>query len=161
MIHYSSINDAWGNKEIYKNNKEDFSQNNNKPSVTINTNSQPIKNENNVKKIENEHFSPTTTTTMGTDHCMMAEHMKNCPECKKKLSEMFTNSDNNREIKICGFTINLTKDVLKIIFIILLILISVNLFSLINILFPEKPMYLYPTPAAMNNMNNMMKYTFM
>jgi hypothetical protein len=158
MIHYSSINDAWGNKEIYKNNKEHFSQNDNKPVVPINTPIQPINNENNVRKIENEHFSPTTPTTTGTGNCTMIEHMENCPECKKKLSEMFKNSDNNREIKICGFTINLTKDVLKIILIILLILITVNLLSLINTLFPDKPMYLYPPQAAMNNM---MKYAYM
>jgi hypothetical protein len=158
MIHYSSINDAWGNKEIYKNNKENFSQNNNNPVVPINTPIQPIKNENNVRKIENEHFSPTTAPTMGANNCAMVDHMKNCPECKKKLSEMFTNSDNNREIKIFGFTINLTKDVLKIILIILLILITVNLLSLINISFPDKPMYLYPPQGAMNNM---MKYSYM
>jgi hypothetical protein len=163
MIHYSSINDAWGNKEIYKNNKESFTQSFTQsntipivpiPIVPINNPAQSTNNQDNVKPIE--HFAPTTSTNV--QYCSTIEHINNCPECKKKLSEMFKNSDNNREIKIFGMTINLTKDVLKIILIIILILITVNLFSLINVVFQDKPMYLYqPQPA----MNTMMKYAYM
>lgn len=146
MIHYSSINDAWGNKEIYKNNKETFSQNT-KPDIIKPV--EIIK----VLPVKNEHFT-------NMQDCNVVEHIKNCPECKKKLSEMFTNTDNSKEINLFGFKINLTKDVLKIILIILLILITVNLFSLINTVFENKPMYLYPPQVAMNNMNSMMKYIY-
>ncbi len=149
MIHYSSINDAWGNKEIYKNNKEKFTQSNPIQAAPINAPiNAPIQPINNVKPIE--HFN----------NCTMVEHIENCPECKKKLSEMFKNSDNNREIKIFGFTINLTKDVLKMILIILLILITVNLLSLINTVFPEKPIYVLPPPPQ-NAISQMMKYNYL
>ena len=168
MIHYSSINEAWGNKEIYKNNKESFTQSNTKPIVSKPIDSIPIDSKSidsipivSIPQVPINISSQSTNNVKPIEHfqnCSTIEHIENCPTCKKKLSEMFKNSDNNREIKIFGMTINLTKDVLKIILIILLILITVNLLSLINFSFQDKPMYLYqPQPA----MNNMMKYAYM
>ncbi len=126
MINYSSINDAWGNKEkeIYKNNE----------SQNIETlNNQPQRCEN--KQIE--HFEVTTQPKS----CALMNHIKECSECRMKMAEMFTNTDNSntckKTINILGLKINITNDVLKVLFLIIIIAIFILLLSIINLSFTK------------------------
>ena len=157
MIQYSSINDAWVNKETYKkntlNNFEGFNskqaekfvsqQNNhidNKPiNKPINTPiDNHINNHNNI--INKEHFEPSPINST----CSFAEHLKTCEYCRNSLTEYFENDSSISTIDIFGLKINITKDVLKIIFIILIVLIFIIILSTLNI--------------SLNNPNMNMKY---
>ena len=123
MINYSSINDAWGNKEIYRKNE---SQN------IEHINNQPQKCEN--KKIE--HFDVTQPK-----QCVLMNHIKECNECRMKMAEMFTNTDTSntckKTINILGLKINITNDVLKVLFLIIIIAIFILLLSIINLSFSK------------------------
>jgi hypothetical protein len=114
MIHYSSINDAWGNKETFKNNKPP-SDNKPEPELKHEPKFEP--------KVESkiEHFS-----------CNSIEHLNNCSSCKAKMKELFNNSTNsNKTIELFGCKINLSNNfsqcLLKIILILLLLLLIINL----------------------------------
>ncbi len=137
MIQYSNINDVWGNKEMYKKkepfvNKETINIDNDKE--TINIDNKETINNNRIyeKKILREHF------TDGNTSCSMIEHLENCPTCKEKIMEMFSNNKTDVEpkyatINLFFFKINITKDVLKLIFVLLIILIFVIFLSIINV----------------------------
>jgi hypothetical protein len=138
MIQYSSINDAWGNKEIYKktNNIDNFINNKvesfTQPQVVnkVETFTQPqVVNTPEIVNNHSEHFNNPAQT----NYCSFSEHLKNCEHCKNSLTEYFTNDGTISNINLFGLNINITKDVLKIIFIILIILIFIILLSMINI----------------------------
>lgn len=126
MINYSSINDAWGNKE-----KEIYKKNESQNIETLNN--QPQRCEN--KKIEN--FEVTTQPKP----CALMNHIKECSECRMKMAEMFTNTDNSntckKTINILGLKINITNDVLKVLFLIIIIAIFILLLSIINLSFAK------------------------
>jgi hypothetical protein len=84
-----------------------------------------------------EHF---TNPTINNNSCSFAEHFKQCDHCKDSFIEYFNNNNNNnnkiiKTINLLGLEINITKDVLKVIFILLIILIFVLLLSTVNISF--------------------------
>jgi hypothetical protein len=146
MINYSSINDAWGKKEIYKKKpeakteikteiktqpeaKENISEqkktNDIKKNIFIE--SLPYENYEHYEHYEHngnyEHFSS----------CNVIEHITNCPDCKNKFikfsKEMF--SENNT-ITLPGCNIKISRESLKIIFIIIIISIILLVISIIN-----------------------------
>lgn len=191
MIHYASIQDAWGKKEMFKNNNinippEKFtnkcvaeqevklnkiaqpppqpSQYLSNEKFTQNINNQ-IKNQvkeqmqffqqqihNQVqqelgreKKSLNEHFNE--------NKCGFMEHLQNCPQCMNKLKESIkeslyenfadasTSATNDKPIStinLFGLEINITKDVLKVLFIIILAIIFILLLRMVNVSF-KKP----------------------
>jgi hypothetical protein len=188
MIQYSSINDAWGNKETYKKynkgetfqnttlKKESFQNNNlvdhhtnikevnepvNKPvdkpvSQPIQVINEPI-NETLVQPV-NQPINKVVSEPFTNNHhqqnmhhkfierfyqnenrpCNIIEHLKNCPECVEKMRELFTNNNDEdnyiySKINIFGLKINITKDVLKIVFILLIVLIFIVFLSIINV----------------------------
>jgi hypothetical protein len=168
MIQYSSINDAWGNKETYKknalNNLEGFNskplekfvsektqqESNNiapieKPSIIPNI--IPNITPNNI--INKEHFEPILINSK----CSFAEHLKICEDCRNSLTEHYENN-NNAQINIFGFKINITKDVLKVIFILLIVLIFIIILSTINISlnYPKTNMKYYMVPHVSNDL---------
>lgn len=124
MIIYSSINDAWGNKEIYRKNESQIESLNNQPQRCEN------------KKIE------TFEVTTQAKSCALMNHIHECSECRMKMAEMFTNTDNSnickKTINILGLKINITNDVLKVLFIIIIIAIFILLLSIINLSFIKK-----------------------
>jgi len=173
MIQYSSINDAWGNKEIYKKNSlNNFNGfNNSKPEDKIvSQKNTPIEKPidkpiiitnvpqnvpqtivqniapNNI--INKEHFEPVTSTINST--CNFAEHFKNCEHCRNSLSEHFNNDSSMSTI----FGINISKDILRIIFIILVVLIFIIILSTINISLnnPQMNMKYYMVPQIPHNL---------
>ena len=167
MIQYSSINDAWGNKEIYKknmlNNIDGF--NNSKsvekgvspkvaqetqdiqetkvtqeyqvPQNIVPQNNVPQNNvpqnivPQNIEPSNKEHFEPMPINNKNS--CNIAEHLKNCEHCRNSLTEYFENDNSISQINILGLKINITKDVLRIIFVILIVLIFIIILSTINI----------------------------
>jgi hypothetical protein len=168
MIQYSSINDAWGNKEMYKkntiNNIDGFTNkliNNPKqidtfiqpkpqevepfvnqppkePKVETFVNQPPKepKVETFVSQIPIQnygHFNNTSITSTMRTSCSFAEHLKNCEHCRNSLSEYFESDNPVSTINIFGLKINITKDVLKIIFVIIIVLIFIIILSTINI----------------------------
>lgn len=183
MIQYSNINDAWGNKEIFKKNilnnyldigkpvakispKEAESvqdillapvNNNNIPKVEQNIvvpitaplnvplSNTPVNN----KKMEQNITNPVPIITdipilsnkpiinniINNEHftsCSYAEHLNNCEACRNALIEQFS-SKSSACINLFGMGFNISKDVLQIIFIILIVIIFVILLSLVNI----------------------------
>ncbi len=160
MIQYSSINDAWGNKEMYKkntlNNIDNFSNKSimnepqkkeqkeqlsqlpqepieTKPAVDTNqilSNNNPVINK--IKLLNSsEHFD--TSTTRPLSPCSFAEHFKTCEYCRNSFGEYFNNDNSIANIDIFGLHIKITKDVLKVIFVIIIVLIFIILLSTINI----------------------------
>ena len=93
MIHYSSINDAWGNKETFKNNTSSPSPSPSPSPSEIVYNKSPI---------YMEHKS-----------CNTIEHLNKCSECKKKISELFTNTNNNTIVDLFGKKINMNDESTK------------------------------------------------
>jgi len=171
MIQYSNINDAWGNKEIFKkkvlNNyvekpadiKPSEIPQSNKPikheqiiTTTItnpNSNSNPITNNPINNPINNgnlnEHFKA----------CSFAEHFKQCESCRNSMIEQFNNS-NKAKVNIFGMKFLISREILKIIFIILIVLIFMILLSLVNLPIKEE---IRITPAHMKYlMMNQMQY---
>lgn len=131
MINYSSINDAWGKKDIYKNNKDQKI----KPDNNSMSNQQvpipvPIKESNSEKKeifIESPYFEKFSS-------CNVMEHITNCPECKEKFKniskEMF--GQTSETITLPGCNIKLSRDSLKVIFGLIIICIILLLISIIT-----------------------------
>ena len=173
MIQYSSINDAWGNKEIYKKNTlNNFNGFNNSKSTDkiVSQKNTPIEKpiEKLIEKpiditnvpqtivqnvvpnniINKEHFEPVTSTINST--CNFAEHLKNCEHCRNSLSEHFNNDSSMSTI----FGINISKDILRIIFIILIVLIFIIILSTINISLnnPQMNMKYYMVPQIPHNL---------
>ncbi len=132
MIQYSTINDAWGNKEIYKKNNIDNFQNKEINNIKPQNESVIIQPQNNLVVppiVENQNIHVNNELFNNTS-CSFAEHLKNCQHCRNSLAEYF-NNDTNQKINVFG--INITKDLLNIIFIIIIILIFIILLSMINI----------------------------
>jgi hypothetical protein len=155
MIQYSSINDAWGNKDINKksiNNIEKFIDKplmkNKEPNIdkpVINIEKMVPQNHINLNK---EKFVDEPS------NCSYTEHLKTCENCRKKITEFFNSeTSNTKEINIFGLIkFNLTTDVLKVIFVILLIFIFVLLLSMINISFKTNTaMKYYMIPGNLSN----------
>ncbi len=137
MINYSSINDAWGNKEIYrKNESQNIEHLNNQPQKCAN------------KQIE--HFEATTKSTS----CALMNHIKECSECRMRMAEMFTNTDTSntckKTINILGLKINVTNDVLKVLFLIIIIAIFILLLSIINLSFKKTEIKYVVLPNSSN-----------
>ncbi len=182
MIQYSNINDAWGNKEIFKKNilnnnsnvgnpvakispKEAESVkdillapvvNNNIPKVEqnievpITANNIPLSNTQ-VKK-ENNIVNPLPTdipilsdipvlsnkpiiNNINKEHfssCTFAEHLNNCETCRNTILEQFA-PKSSAHVNLLGLEFDISKDLLKVIFIILIIAIFILLLSLVNI----------------------------
>ncbi len=123
MINYSTINDAWGNKEIYKKNDD--------------------------KKVETKCQTPTPEPTPTTSidikkdifieppvvenfsSCNMMEHITNCPECLNKMKELFTPT-HGETITLPGCNIKISKDALKVVFVLIIICIILLFISIIN-----------------------------
>ena len=157
MIHYSSIKDAWGKKDMFKNNtplsksfepasncntqvnkpttqSETFTQNN-----TIKYEVPQVVQPQVVQQIQqtlNEHFAQ--------NNCGFMEHIQNCPFCMGKMKEHFAETSTGvlpeqpiSIVNIFGFKINITKDVLKVLFIIILIVIFILLLRIINVSFKK------------------------
>jgi hypothetical protein len=121
MINYSSINDAWGNKEIYKKNNTNISPVNIQPVNIPPVNIQPV----NIPVVYDvvEKF---------TDKCELLDHIINCEKCKNKMVELFANEQPQQTMPINIFGLNVTNDVLKILFIIIICVIFVLLLSMVN-----------------------------
>ena len=147
MINYSSISDAWGNK-TYRNNKMVNNTNSEKFTTTVETKvdkqvDKQIDNQvNNVKQLH-ESFNG----------CNMVDHLKNCAECKKKLQEFFINSDNSNDVNFFGITFS--KDIGKIIFIIIIVIIFILILSIINFSIKQSQMKYIISPNDMKYMQNM------
>ncbi len=158
MIQYSSINDAWGNKDINKkslNNIEKFINrpplNNNIPAQVASAIEHPIilDTKNNLNK---EQFVSEVS------QCSFTEHLKTCDNCKKIIAEYFINQNSNvREIKLWGLQLSLPTETLKVIFIILIILIFILLLSMVNISFKNNNigMKYYMVPSNFPNFSGM------
>ena len=122
MIQYSSINDAWGNKEMFRNKKPSLLP---KINYDIPTPTPP------------PPTSPPTPTpqpveklTNTQSKCDNFEHMMNCPKCFNKLKERFTQSSINKyEVNIFGLKINITKEILQAVFFFLILCIILLLVS--------------------------------
>ncbi len=128
MINYSSINDAWGKKDIYKNNKE--------TKIKTDANSKAIQQapvptkELDIKKevfIESPSFENFSS-------CNLMEHIKNCSECKEKFKsiskEMF--GQTNETITLPGCNIKISKDALKLLFVLIIICIILLFISIVT-----------------------------
>ncbi len=185
MIHYSSIKDAWGKKDMFKNNISSGKFTNTLEPVTNCQTS--IKEQNvqptsppetfvvkesinlleNIKK--NEHFTE--------NNCAFMEHLQNCPFCMAKLKNTFTENFTSsiREdfiettssvidkpistINLFGLEINITKDVLKVLFIIILIIIFILLLRMVNVSFKNtNNKYLNMPNEEMIRLMTQMKY---
>jgi hypothetical protein len=138
MINYSSINDAWGNKEIYKKKYIESSSNN-----IVDT---PVNNivdtiDNNILKKPVDNIVNTVVNKEHFNNCNMVEHLQNCEECKKKIIDLFTNENKYSEVNIFNIKFTVKKDILKIIFIILIVSIFIILLSSINISFSKNNLY--------------------
>ena len=128
MIQYSNIDDAWGHtydKEIYKNseNKNNkINYNTDEPIENITNVKQPIEMMTNEKQpIENitivkqpiENITnvkpPSDIQPISNIHDFenFTNHMKECPECRKKLTEFFYT---NEKIPICILGIKFNND---------------------------------------------------
>jgi hypothetical protein len=140
MIHYASLQDAWGNKEIFKKSTPKQSP----PQVENLTNScgispivyntptptptpTPIPTPTPVEQVRTEQF----TEHFGS--CNMVDHFANCEQCRMRMADMFANTNTISTINIFGCTINITPDVVKVLFIIIIVLIFVLLLSMINL----------------------------
>lgn len=144
MINYSSINDAWGKKDIYKNNNKKINSANNdsksnqplseqvKPQVPVKVQvpEQVPAKALDIKKdifIENPFFENFSS-------CNFMEHIKNCSECKEKFKnfsqEMF--GQTNQTITLPGCNIKISKDTLKVVFILIIICIILLFISIIT-----------------------------
>jgi hypothetical protein len=179
MIQYSNINDAWGNKEIFKKNilnnnsnignpvaiispKEAESvqdillapvniinNNNNTPKVEQNIivpitanvplSNTPIKNEKKENNINNPvpiiADIPIISNQPIKDNfssCTFAEHLNNCKACRNTIIERFASSS-SAHVNILGLEFDISKDILKVIFIIIIVTIFILLLSLVNI----------------------------
>ena len=147
MIHYSSIKDAWGKKDMFKNNKPlEVSPKVQEPIIQCQASvkepeiippeiikydlpvNQPI-----IQQNVQEHFVQ--------NNCAFMEHLQNCPFCMSKMKEHFNETTSSiveepiSTINIFGFKINITKDVLRILFIIILSIIFILLLRIVNVSF--------------------------
>jgi hypothetical protein len=128
MINYSSINDAWGKKDIYKNNTEKKTKpDNNSPPVQQAP--EPTK-ELDIKKeifIETPYFENFSS-------CNLMEHITNCSECKEKFKniskEMF--GQTNETITLPGCNIKISKSALNVVFVLIIICIILLFISIIT-----------------------------
>jgi len=168
MIHYSSIKDAWGKKDMFKNNIPSGKLTNIYESAT-NCNVQPVVQPEKFTQQEdikydippppqpvqpiiepkvNVHFAHehvaneyVTNEHFAQNSCAFMEHLQSCPFCMSKMKEHFADSttDNNpiSTINIFGFKINITQDVLKVLFIIILIVIFILLLRMVNVSFKK------------------------
>jgi hypothetical protein len=187
MIQYSNINDAWGNKEIFKKNilnnnldsigkpvaqispKNDISvqdillapvETKNVAQVdkdivvpiTAPNASAPISNtpvNNPSRSTDNFPINPVPKNIIdipilsnqpinninNKEHfssCSLSEHLNNCESCRNTIAEHFKNN-NKSHINILGLEFDISKDILKVIFIILIVIIFIILLSLVNI----------------------------
>jgi hypothetical protein len=132
MIQYSSINDAWGNKEMFKNKK---------PSVTPKINyDTPMKKEEIIKtEPSQEAFTEQFTDVISKKDeqkvtCDAVDHLLNCDKCLKKLKEKFSNKKNikNYEINLFNYKFIITKEILQGVFVFLILCIFLLLLSSIN-----------------------------
>ncbi len=138
MINYSSINDAWGKKEIYKKKQElNNSELNNSQNNNIqNNNTQNNNTQNN--NIQNNNTQDNMKNNIVLEHptiekfqsCNVIEHIANCNECRNKLKYLFT--QNNEMITLPGCNIKISKDTLKILFILIIFCIILLFISIIN-----------------------------
>ena len=142
MIQYSNINDAWGNKDIFK--KNTLNNYNNK---SIICNPDVVLPEENIAVEKPTEIPPTTqpeptviSAPINREHfqttssCSFAEHLKNCEHCRNSLTEYFENESNNiAKIDIFGLKMSISKDLLKIIFIVIIIIIFILILSMVNI----------------------------
>jgi hypothetical protein len=167
MIQYSNINDAWGNKDLLKKNSINNLNNksiesnlevlppkivpNIVPNVVPNDIKPKLPNTD-VAKIPvkfpqyqppvivpntevKEHFFQTHTSSKS---CSFAEHLKTCEECRNSLYEYLGNESTTSTIDLFGLKITVSKDILKIIFIILIICIFIILLSMVNVSLKEE-----------------------
>jgi hypothetical protein len=153
MINYSSINDAWGKKEIYKKKPEIKSQSEineikvKEKYTPEQVTKHDIKKNIFIESLPNEHYEHNEHNG-NYEHfssCNVMEHITNCPECKNKFmkfsQEMF--SQTNNTITLPGCNIKISRDALKIIFILIIISIILLFISIIN----EKKAIPMPAPA--------------
>ena len=187
MIHYSSIKDAWGKKDMFKNNihsgkftniyesatncqvqpmvqpmvqpttqPETFTQ---KDSIKYDIHPQPQVMQPVIQPhVVNEHFAQNS--------CAFMEHLQNCPFCMGRMKEHFSETTTSvvpeipiSIINIFGFEINITKDVLKVLFIIILIVIFILLLRMVNVSFKKaNNKYLNIPNAELINLMTQMKY---
>lgn len=171
MIQYSNINDAWGNnKEIFK--KNVLNNNLEKPAdklpesipntyspriVDIPLSNTPVLNTITSKPSTNiiEPNIPISNKPINTEHfksCSYAEHFKVCESCRNSMLEHFKNL-NTAKVNLLGTTYFINKDVLKTIFIILIVLIFIILLSMVNI--PVKEINIPPAHMKYLMMNQM------
>jgi len=206
MIHYSSIKDAWGKKDMFKNNipsgkftniyesasncqaslksfEKPFEKpvdNSVQPSNPPETFAQKDSTNPQQNVNYNEHFTG--------NNCAFMEHLQNCPFCMAKFknsitdnfTENFTNSIKNQitehfadpttstspqvdkpisTINLFGLEINITKDVLKVLFIIILIIIFILLLRMVNVTFKKTDnKYLNMPNNEMLRLMTQMKY---
>ncbi len=129
MINYSSINDAWGKKEIYKKNVS--IENNNSVSNTVsNTVSNKIEIPNISKK---KDIFVETPAVEHFQSCSTMEHITNCPECKNKIMELFKqHNKKSKTINILGYKFKISKTTLNILFILIIICIILVVISIIQ-----------------------------
>ena len=126
MINYSSINDAWGKKDIYKNNTEKKTKpdNNSTPVQQEPTKELDIKKEIFIETPYFENFSS----------CNLMEHITNCSECKEKFKniskEMF--GQTNETITLPGCNIKISRSALNVVFVLIIICIILLFISIIN-----------------------------
>lgn len=158
MIHYSSIKDAWGKKNTFKNDAEQGKFPNTYESAI---HSQAMCKQQNVPTIAPEKFEQTAPgkfeqietikyeipqhqspeTSHEQNNCAFMEHLENCPFCMNKIREHFsetTTDDPISTINIFNLKINITKDVLKILFIIILIVILILVMRMVNVSFKKE-----------------------
>ncbi len=141
MIQYSSINDAWGNKEMFRKKKPSLL-----PKINYDTNEK--KETVIVEKITN---SSTPIETKPVNECNAFEHMMNCPKCLNKIKEKFTQSNIPKyEVYMFGFKIVITKEILQAIFIFLILCIFLLFLSSINQSFKQTEVKYYILPNSFN-----------
>ena len=69
--------------------------------------------------------------------CNVIEHIINCSECRNKLKNLFTIENNNQIITLPGCNIKISKESLKILFILIIICIILLFISIIT----DKPVH--------------------
>lgn len=177
MIHYSSIKDAWGKKDMFKNNSQNAKFTNiynpstncqaqiTNPETTKNIAINPTETFSQKEDIKYDVQTPTKLVSQNEhftqNNCAFMEHLQNCPFCAAKLKNSIVNSSKETfissfaehftdptttsqqvdtpisTINLFGFEINITKDVLKVLFIIILIVIFILLLRMVNVTFKK------------------------
>ncbi len=169
MIQYSNINDAWGNKEIFKKNtlnidkkmlpvskepKTDYIESVPAP-VALTASINPVEPKilspaplsDNIIPLSNKIVNKPHEPFYAHSPCVYTEHLKQCEKCRNNMAEYFTRNK-YAHIDIFGLDLTVSRDVLKIIFVIIIVIIFLIILSFVNVPITEE-LHIKPTATQM------------